>query len=354
MGELKYLNKFFYLYKSKIIIGIIITIIARIFALVAPNLVGDSITLIEQYTLKNSIEIDYLKEQLLLNIIFIVASALIAALFTFIMRQTLINVSRYIEFDLKNEIFIKYQELNVKFYKNNRIGDLMNRISEDVSKVRMYVGPALMYTINTVSLFVIIITYMVSVDPKLTAYAVIPLPILSVLIYKLSRQINIKSKSVQESLSKLTTFSQESFSGISIIKSNTIEEKVNYFMEEFANETKDKSVDLAKFQSWFFPMMLLLIGLSNIIVIYVGGNQYINGEIDLGVLAEFIIYVNMLTWPVATVGWVTSIIQQADASQRRINEFLSEKSEIINHNVKDYQISGEIIFSNVCLTSSIH
>ena len=349
MGELKYLNKFFYTYKSKIIIGIIITIIARIFALVAPNLVGDSITLIEQYTLKNSIEIDYLKEQLLLNIIFIVASALIAALFTFIMRQTLINVSRYIEFDLKNEIFIKYQELNVKFYKNNRIGDLMNRISEDVSKVRMYVGPALMYTINTVSLFVIIITYMVSVDPKLTAYAVIPLPILSVLIYKLSRQINIKSKSVQESLSKLTTFSQESFSGISIIKSNTIEEKVNYFMEEFANETKDKSVDLAKFQSWFFPMMLLLIGLSNIIVIYVGGNQYINGEIDLGVLAEFIIYVNMLTWPVATVGWVTSIIQQADASQRRINEFLSEKSEIINHNVKDYQISGEIIFSNVCL-----
>ena len=349
MGELKYLNKFFYLYKSKIIIGIIITIVARIFALVAPNLVGDSITLIEQYTLKNSIEIDFLKEQLLLNIIFIVASALIAALFTFIMRQTLINVSRYIEFDLKNEIFIKYQELNVKFYKNNRIGDLMNRISEDVSKVRMYVGPALMYTINTVSLFVIIITYMVSVDPKLTAYAVIPLPILSLLIYKLSRQINIKSKSVQESLSKLTTFSQESFSGISIIKSNTIEDKVNYFMEEFANETKDKSIDLAKFQSWFFPMMLLLIGLSNIIVIYVGGNQYINGEIDLGVLAEFIIYVNMLTWPVATVGWVTSIVQQAEASQNRINEFLSQKSEIINKNVKDYEISGEIIFNNVSL-----
>ena len=349
MGELKYLNKFFYLYKSKIIIGIIITIVARIFALVAPNLVGDSITLIEQYTLKNSIEIDFLKEQLLLNIIFIVASALIAALFTFIMRQTLINVSRYIEFDLKNEIFIKYQELNVKFYKNNRIGDLMNRISEDVSKVRMYVGPALMYTINTVSLFVIIITYMVSVDPKLTAYAVIPLPILSLLIYKLSRQINIKSKSVQESLSKLTTFSQESFSGISIIKSNTIEDKVNYFMEEFANETKDKSIDLAKFQSWFFPMMLLLIGLSNIIVIYVGGNQYINGEIDLGVLAEFIIYVNMLTWPVATVGWVTSIVQQAEASQNRINEFLSQKSGIINKNVKDYEISGEIIFNNVSL-----
>jgi len=349
MGELKYLNKFFYDYRSKIIIGIIITIIARIFALVAPNLIGNSITLIEQYTLNNSIELAYLKEQLLKNIIFIILSALIAGLFTFIMRQTLINVSRFIEYDLKNEIFQKYQELNVKFYKNNRVGDLMNRISEDVSKVRMYVGPALMYTINTISLFVIIITYMISIDPKLTMYTIIPLPILSILIYKLSRQINIKSKSVQESLSKLTTFSQESFSGISIIKSNTIEDKVNDFMIEFSRETKDKSVDLAKFQSWFFPMMLLLIGCSNILVIFIGGNQYIDGEINLGVLAEFIIYVNMLTWPVATVGWVTSIVQQAEASQKRINEFLSEKNEIISVNQNDYKIKGELEFKGVSL-----
>ena len=349
MGELKYLNKFFYHYRSKIIIGIIITIIARIFALVAPNLIGNSITLIEQYTLNNYIELGYLKEQLLKNIIFIILSALIAGLFTFIMRQTLINVSRFIEYDLKNEIFQKYQELNVKFYKNNRVGDLMNRISEDVSKVRMYVGPALMYTINTISLFVIIITYMISIDPKLTMYTIIPLPILSILIYKLSRQINIKSKRVQESLSKLTTFSQESFSGISIIKSNTIEDKVNDFMIEFSSETKDKSVDLAKFQSWFFPMMLLLIGCSNILVIFIGGNQYIDGEINLGVLAEFIIYVNMLTWPVATVGWVTSIVQQAEASQKRINEFLSEKNEIISVNQNDYKIKGELEFKGVSL-----
>ena len=349
MGELKYLNKFFYHYRSKIIIGIIITIIARIFALVAPNLIGNSITLIEQYTLNNYIELGYLKEQLLKNIIFIILSALIAGLFTFIMRQTLINVSRFIEYDLKNEIYQKYQELNVKFYKNNRVGDLMNRISEDVSKVRMYVGPALMYTINTISLFVIIITYMISIDPKLTMYTIIPLPILSILIYKLSRQINIKSKRVQESLSKLTTFSQESFSGISIIKSNTIEDKVNDFMIEFSSETKDKSVDLAKFQSWFFPMMLLLIGCSNILVIFIGGNQYINGEINLGVLAEFIIYVNMLTWPVATVGWVTSIVQQAEASQKRINEFLSEKNEIISVNQNDYKIKGELEFKRVSL-----
>ena len=349
MGELKYLNKFFYDYRSKIIIGIIITIIARIFALVAPNLVGDSITLIEQYTLKKSIQIEYLKQELLMNILFIILSALIAGVFTFIMRQTLINVSRFIEFDLKNEIFQKYQELNMKFYKNNRVGDLMNRISEDVSKVRMYVGPALMYTINTISLFIIIITYMISIDPKLTLYTIAPLPILSILIYKLSRQINIKSKKVQESLSKLTTFSQESFSGISIIKSNTIENKVNDFMTDFSNETKNKSIDLAKFQSWFFPMMILLIGLSNLLVIYVGGNQYINGEINLGVLAEFIIYVNMLTWPVATVGWVTSIVQQAEASQKRINEFLSEKNEIINKNNDSYIIDGTVEFKNVKL-----
>ena len=197
MGELKYLNKFFYHYRKRIITGIIITIVARIFALVAPNLVGDSITLIEEYSLKNSIDIDFLKKGLLKNIIFIVLSALASGVLTFIMRQTLINVSRYIEFDLKNEIFQKYQELNISFYKNNRIGDLMNRISEDVSKVRMYVGPALMYTINTISLFVIIITYMLSIDVKLTLYTIIPLPILSLLIYKLSRQINIKSKSVQ-------------------------------------------------------------------------------------------------------------------------------------------------------------
>ena len=349
MGELKYLNKFFYDYRSKIVIGIIITIIARIFALVAPNLVGDSITLIEQYTLKKSIQIEYLKQELLMNIIFIILSALIAGVFTFIMRQTLINVSRFIEFDLKNEIFQKYQELNMKFYKNNRVGDLMNRISEDVSKVRMYVGPALMYTINTISLFIIIITYMISIDPKLTLYTIAPLPILSFLIYKLSRQINIKSKKVQESLSKLTTFSQESFSGISIIKSNTIENKVNDFMTDFSNETKNKSIDLAKFQSWFFPMMILLIGLSNLLVIYVGGNQYINGEINLGVLAEFIIYVNMLTWPVATVGWVTSIVQQAEASQKRINEFLSEKNQIINKNNDSYIIDGTVEFKNVKL-----
>ena len=349
MKELRYLNKFFLKYRNRIIIGIIITIIARIFALIAPNIVGDSITLIENYFLDKSIENDILKKQLLLNIFLIIGSAFLAGIFTFLMRQTLINVSRFIEFDLKNEIYNKYQELDQKFYKNNRTGDLMNRISEDVSKVRMYVGPALMYTINTISLFVIIISYMISIAPALTLYTIIPLPILSFLIFKLSKKINVKSKKVQESLSRITTYTQESFSGISVIKSNTIQNEVVNSMINYSYDTKQKNIDLAKFQSWFFPMMILLIGISNIIVIFIGGKQYINGEINLGVLAEFIIYVTMLTWPVATVGWVTSIVQQAEASQKRINEFLNEKSNIKNNANDNYNLKGEIEFNNVSL-----
>ena len=349
MKELKYLNKFFFKYKQKIIIGILITIVARVFALVAPNLVGDSITIIENFYLNKSISNFELKDKLLINIFLIVGSAILAGVFTFLMRQTLINVSRYIEYDLKNEIYNKYQELDQSFYKNNRTGDLMNRISEDVSKVRMYVGPAIMYTINTVALFVIIISYMVSVAPLLTAYTIIPLPILSYLIFKLSKKINIKSKKVQESLSRITTFTQESFSGISVIKSNTIEKEVIKSMMNRSEDTKQKNIELAKFQSWFFPMMLLLIGVSNIIVIYIGGKQYINNEIDLGVLAEFIIYVTMLTWPVATVGWVTSIVQQAEASQKRINEFLREKSKISNNCNKIYNLEGKVEFKNITL-----
>ena len=347
MKELKYLNKFFFKYRNRIVIGVLITIIARIFALVAPNLIGDSITLIEKYFLLEEISRENLEKNLLHNILLIIGSALTAAVFTFLMRQTLINMSRFIEFDLKNVIYSKYQELDQTFYKVNRTGDLMNRISEDVSKVRMYVGPALMYTINTATLFVIIISYMISVSPSLTMYTIIPLPFLSYLIFKLSKHINIKSKSVQESLSKLTTFTQESFSGISVIKSNTIEDVVINQMSKYSDDTKQKNIDLAKFQSWFFPLMILLIGISNLIVIFVGGNKYIIGEIELGILAEFIIYVNMLTWPVATVGWVTSIVQQAEASQKRINEFLKQKTRIENLNKKQYEIFGDIKFEHV-------
>ena len=351
MLELKYLNKYLLKYKTKIIIGILITIIARIFALVAPNLIGNSITIIENYIFKSSsLDIQIVKSKLLTNILFIVSSAIIAGIFTFIMRQMLINVSRFIEFDLKNEIYKKYQSLNFDFYKNNRTGDLMNRISEDVSKVRMYIGPAIMYAITTLSLFIIVVTYMVNVAPKLTMYTLIPLPILSFIIYKISKIINFKSKVVQEFLSKLTTYTQESFSGIKIIKTYTIEKYINNELMDLAAESKEKNMSLVKIQAWFFPLMILLIGISNVIVVYIGGNQYMKGEIELGVLAEFIIYVNMLTWPVATVGWITSIVQQAEASQKRINEFLKTKSSIINVSNKKMIIDGKINFNKVSLT----
>ena len=350
MKELRYLNKFLYKYRTKLIIGFFITITARIFALVAPNLVGNSVTLIENYVVSSSIELGELKNKLLLNITLIVGSAIIAGIFTFIMRQMIINVSRYIEFDLKNIIYIKYQSLTYDFYKNNRTGDLMNRISEDVSKVRMYVGPAIMYTINTLTLFVIVISYMISVAPKLTAYVLLPLPLLSFIIYKISKMINIRSKIVQEYLSKLTTFTQESFSGVKIIKTYTIEDSINQSLKVIASDSRKKNMSLVKIQSWFFPLMILLIGTSNILVIYIGGMQYMNGEIELGLLAEFIIYVTMLTWPVATVGWVTSIVQQAEASQKRINEFLETQSIDFFDNIKKSDLDGDIIFKNISYT----
>ena len=351
MRELKFLNKFLYKYRIKLIVGFFITVAARIFALVAPNLVGNSITLIENYVLSSSVELEFLKQKLIINIILIVGSAIIAGIFTFIMRQMIINVSRYIEFDLKNIIYNKYQDLDYDFYKNNRTGDLMNRISEDVSKVRMYVGPAIMYTINTITLFVIVISYMLSVAPKLTLYTLIPLPILSIIIYKISKIINIRSKVVQEYLSKLTTFTQEAFSGVKIIKTYTIESFTNQKLERLASDSKNKNMSLVKVQSWFFPLMILLIGLSNLFVIYIGGIQYFEGNLEgIGTIAEFIIYVNLLTWPVASLGWISSIIQQAEASQKRINEFLKEKSEIVNQNDTKFNINNEIEFKNVCFT----
>tara|TARA_B100001093_G_scaffold165537_1_gene157979 strand:- start:3713 stop:5455 length:1743 start_codon:yes stop_codon:yes gene_type:complete len=350
MVELKHLNKYLLKYKFKIITGIFITIIARIFALVAPNLIGNSITIIENYLFSNLYELEIVKEKLIINILMIIGSALLAGVFTFIMRQMLINVSRFIEFDLKNEIYNKYQTLSFDFYKNNRTGDLMNRISEDVSKVRMYIGPAIMYTINTIALFTIVITYMINVAPKLTMYTLIPLPVLSYIIYKISIVINFKSKIVQEYLSKLTTYTQESFSGVKIIKTYTIEKNINNGLAELASSSKSKNMSLVKTQAWFFPLMILLIGISNILVVFIGGNQYMNNEIELGVLAEFIIYVNMLTWPVATVGWVTSIVQQAEASQKRINQFLNTKSSIVNKSKIQKSLNGKIEYKKVDFT----
>ena len=349
MRALQYLNKYLKKYFLKLLLGILITIISRVFSLFAPRLIGDSLTAVENYLVDHQGDLVALKSLLLNNILIIIGATLLSGFFTFLMRQTIINVSRYIEFDLKNEIFSHYQRLTQRFYKNNRTGDLMSRISEDVSKVRMYVGPAIMYSINTVTLFVCVITLMFSIAPKLLVYTLIPLPLLSLTIYKLSRVINARSTVVQEMLSKLSSFTQETFSGITVIKSYGLEGNTYKNFDTLALEAKEKNMNLAKVQAWFFPLMILLIGMSNLIVIFIGGQQYMNGEIEIGVLAEFIIYINMLTWPVAVVGWVTSVVQQADASQKRINAFLDEPIEIKDGPGVEVAVQGEITLEDVTL-----
>ena len=349
MRALQYLNKYLKKYFLKLLLGVLITIISRVFSLFAPRLIGDSLTAVENYITNHQGDLAALKSLLLNNILIIIGATLLSGFFTFLMRQTIINVSRYIEFDLKNEIFSHYLRLTQRFYKNNRTGDLMSRISEDVSKVRMYVGPAIMYSINTVTLFICVITIMFSIAPKLSVYTLIPLPLLSLTIYKLSRVINMRSTVVQEMLSKLSSFTQDTFSGISVIKSYGLEGNTNKKFDFLALEAKEKNMNLVKVQAWFFPLMILLIGLSNLIVIFIGGQQYMSGEIEIGVLAEFIIYINILTWPVAVVGWVTSVVQQAEASQKRINAFLNEPIEIKDGSEVDVAIQGEIILENVTL-----
>jgi len=351
MKSLKYLNKYFYKYRFRLILGIVITIIARLFSLVTPILIGSSLKIVEQYQNHEISDLGIVKHQLLINVGLILGAVLISGFLTFLMRQTIIVMSRLIEFDLKNEIFQHYELLSLNFYKKNKVGDLMNRISEDVGKVRMYFGPAIMYTINMITLFVIVITNMVRIDPKLTLYTIAPLPILSISIYILSRVIHKRSTIVQEYLSKLTSFVQETFSGINVIKTYGIEKKLVTNFDDLAETSKDKNISLFKAQALFFPLMILLIGISNILVIYIGGMQYIHGEIKhIGVIAEFIIYINMLTWPVAVVGWVTSIVQQAAASQKRINEFLNQETEVKNYVEKETPIKGEIEFKNVTFT----
>jgi ATP-binding cassette subfamily B protein len=260
-------------------------------------------------------------------------------------------MSRHIEFDLKNEVFRQYENLSQNFYKKNRTGDLMNRISEDVSKVRMYVGPAVMYTINTIIRFTIVIVYMYNVSPRLTLYTILPLPLLSYGIFKLSSEINKRSTIFQQYLSKVSSFSQEIFSGIRVIKAYSLEDQHQNNMVDLAKESKRKSLNLAKVQSLFGPLMLALIGISNLVVIYFGGLMYIDGTIkSIGTIAEFILYVNMLTWPVASLGWVSSMVQEAEASQKRLNEFLKIEPDIKNKNPDHSIINGSISFENVSYT----
>jgi len=350
LRALKYINKYFVKYKWRLLIGIFITVLSKLLALKVPQIVGDSLNIVEDYQSGKITDLKAVEEELLQNVLLLIGVAVLAGFFTFLMRQTIIVTSRLIEFDLKNEIYQQYQRLSLNFYKKNRTGDLMNRISEDVSKVRMYVGPAVMYSMNMIVLLVVGFTQMIRIDVKLTMYTLLPFPLLSIAIFTLSKIIHKRSSIVQEYLSKLTTFNQEFFSGISVVKSYGIEKSIIKGFDEISDKSKEKNIHLQQANALFFPLMVFLIGISNIIVIYIGGQQYINNEIQIGTIIEFMLYVNILTWPVAVVGWVTSMIQQAEASQLRINEFLQHHPEIQNHSTAPITLQGKVDFKNVTFT----
>lgn len=347
MKELKHLNKYFFKYKYHFLLGIAITIVAQFITLYTPKLIGESIKILEHTNEPNHLK----AKAITINILLVITTTLVAGFFTFLMRQTLIVMSRHIEYDLKNDIFKKYEQLCQPFYKNNRIGDLMNRISEDVGKVRQYVGPAVMYTINTLIRFAVVLVQMYIISPELTLYTILPLPLLSYFIYKVSTEINIRSSIFQANLSTLSTFTQETFSGIHLVKAYGLERNKIKEVKELANQSKTKNLNLVKVNALFGPLMVLLIGLSNLIVIYVGGKLYVEGSIsDIGIIAQFILYINMLTWPIASLGWVSTMVKEAEASQARINEFLKVEPTIQNTVQEKTDITGKIEFKNVTFT----
>ena len=354
MKALIHLNKYFWNYRYRLILGLIFIFISNIFGLYPPIYIGEVFNIIsdalnEKSYSDNQVQ-GLIKNQLTYYVFLVLAFAMCKGLFMFFMRQTIIVMSRMIEFDLKNEIYDHYQRLSLSFYKRNKTGDLMNRISEDVSRVRMFLGPAILYSTNLIISIALIIPKMASISPKLTLYALSPLPILVVAIYKVSSVMNIKSEIVQRQLSKLSSISQETFSGIRVIKSYTQENFVqNQFMDA-AQDYKHKNLDLVRVNALFFPLMILLIGLSTLFTIYIGGLEAIAGHIQVGDIATFVIYVNMLTWPVASLGWVTSIVQRSAASQKRINEFLHEEPEIKNPISESSHIFGDIKFDKVSFT----
>lgn len=355
MNDLKYLIKYYKKYRYRFFIGVFFVIVSNIFALypakytrMAFDKAKEAIS--SQDQIAANIDYNELTQTLIYFGVMVILFAILKGVFMFFMRQTIIVMSRMIEFDLKNEIYSHYQKLDLSFYKRNNTGDLMSRISEDVSRVRMFLGPATMYPINIISLFSLIVYTMLSINVKLTLFVLAPLPIMSISIFYISKVIHLKSEKVQVQLSKLSTFSQETFSGIRIIKSFTNEKSNSKYFEAETKNYLNENISLAKTNALFFPFMLLLIGLSTLLTIYIGGKEAIAGNITTGNIAEFIIYVNMLTWPMASIGWVTSIIQRADASQKRINEFLKTKPEIINQNNSNSIIKGKIRFDNVSFT----
>jgi ATP-binding cassette subfamily B protein len=357
--ELAHLNKYFLKYKTHLILGTLFIIVSNFFSIVPAVLVRysfdlmqnsyDIYQLFENFTLQAS-TYELFASSILIMGVLILTAALLKGVFMFFMRQTIIVMSRHIEYDLKNEVYQHYQTLPLSFYRRNNTGDLMNRISEDVSKVRMYVGPALMYGINLFTLFFMVIPFMFSINPRLTLYSLIPLPLLSISIYFVNNIINKRSEEIQESLSGLSTFVQEAFSGIRVIKAFTREKDIEKEFDYESNVYKKKSLRLAFVQALFFPLIMGLIGLSVILTVYIGSVEVFRGAISTGNIAEFIIYVNMLTWPVTSLGWITSIIQRAAASQKRINQFLNTKNDIISTENAERVIDGSIVFDRVSFT----
>jgi len=359
MKDLAYLNKFLYKYRWRLIPGILFVVISNIFSvLLAPvirmafDMVADNISIYELFDGFNRQQVIYniFGSGLLLFGLVVLGLSLVRGLFLFFMRQTIILMSRHIEYDLKNEIYAHYQVLSLAFYRRHNTGDLMNRVTEDVSRVRMYLGPGIMYSLNTIILFAMVIYLMLTVNTRLAIFSILPLPILVVIIFYINNVINFRSEKIQERLSILSSFVQENFSGIRVIKSYVRE---NFVRKNFAAESehyKEHSMALVKVQALFYPTMLLLVGISNVIIIYVGGTEVMKGNISAGNVAEFIVYLNMLTFPVMSLGWVTSLIQRASASQKRINEFLHEQPEIISPKVPKQNISGQITFDNVSFT----
>ena len=351
MKDLSYLNKYLLKYKYYYIIGGIFILISTAFAIVPATLIRETFNLIESGFQEYNEGNIYVKEEILGNVLFfaiaIIAAAVFRGLFMYMMRQTMIVASRKIEYDLKNEIFFHYQTLPLSFYKNNNTGDLMNRISEDVGKVRMYLGPALMYGLNVIILMVMVIPFMFYINFNLAFYSLIPLPFLVVCIYLVQNIINIRSEEIQISLSNLSTYVQESFSGIRLIKSFVREINFENVFKSKSIDYKDKSVNLQYVLALFFPIIITLIGMSIIITVYIGAIEVFEGNLSIGNIAEFLIYVYLLTWPVTALGWITSIIQRASASQRRINEFLEQKTDILSNKKEKIDLLGKIEFKNV-------
>jgi ATP-binding cassette, subfamily B, multidrug efflux pump len=350
------LNKYLYKYKGYLLLGTLFTIISNIFVIIPAQLVRISIDfVVESFKyyqvfgeghLAEIARSQFLKFVLVFGVLILVM-ALLRGFFLFLIRQTVIIMSRLIEYDLKNDIFAHYQKLPLSFFRQNSTGDLMARITEDVSRVRMYLGPALMYGINLLVLFPLVIGYMLTVNVELTIYSLLPLPILSISIYFVNNMINERSEKIQRSLSGLSTFVQEAFSGIRVLKAFVREEDSSNEFTKASEDYKDKSIRLTLVQSLFFPLIMGLIGVSTILTVYIGGMQVMDGQIGYGVIAEFILYVNMLTWPVTSLGWVTSIIQRAAASQERINEFMDVVNPMISTDSYVGPISGDISVKNV-------